>query len=348
MLPSNELKTRLQRFFSDGLVVVIGSGLSCAEGLPSMGDLAKALITLVPKKCSSADLPQWQEIEKFLRAKKGLEEAVNSIQLSESLGKVIVEIVANTVRTAEESVISQCIGNGRILKISSLLSHLSPKHPKKIQIITTNYDRLIEIACEMRGFWLDTGFCGKTSGLFDPAKSKFQGAIGTGSSKKQTPKLIYPNMVHLSKPHGSLDWYLLKDGMPIYTPLCSFSCPLIITPGQHKYRQGYDQPFDAHRNMGNAAIDSAKSFLFIGYGFNDDHLQTHLSQRLRSGIPALILSRSLTESADKIIGLSETIVALSQSSNPEDTTVTMKNAKWDIQDNSWWDVEHFVSGVIAP
>jgi hypothetical protein len=39
----HDLKLLWQRHFSDGLVSVVGSGLSCAEGLPSMSELATHL-----------------------------------------------------------------------------------------------------------------------------------------------------------------------------------------------------------------------------------------------------------------------------------------------------------------
>jgi hypothetical protein len=37
------IKIRLQEHLSDGLVTIVGSGLSCAEGLPGMGELATYL-----------------------------------------------------------------------------------------------------------------------------------------------------------------------------------------------------------------------------------------------------------------------------------------------------------------
>jgi len=39
----HDLKLVLQRHFSDGLVTIVGSGLSCAEGLPGMAELATHL-----------------------------------------------------------------------------------------------------------------------------------------------------------------------------------------------------------------------------------------------------------------------------------------------------------------
>ena len=51
----HELKLLLQDHFRDGLVTVVGSGLSCAEGLPGMTELAEHLRTVVGSGLSSAD-----------------------------------------------------------------------------------------------------------------------------------------------------------------------------------------------------------------------------------------------------------------------------------------------------
>lgn len=43
----HNVKVRLQEHLSDGLVTIVGSGLSCAEGLPGMGELADHLLAEV-------------------------------------------------------------------------------------------------------------------------------------------------------------------------------------------------------------------------------------------------------------------------------------------------------------
>ena len=58
-------------------------------------------------------------------------------------------------------------------------------------------------------------------------------------------------------------------------------------------RQGYSVPFDIHRARANEEIDKAQRYIIIGYGFGDDHLETHLMQQLRAGKPALIQTRLL-------------------------------------------------------
>jgi hypothetical protein len=58
----DEIKKHLQGHFTDGLVTVIGSGLSCAEGLPGMGELADHLCATVGTGLGAVDQAAWAEI----------------------------------------------------------------------------------------------------------------------------------------------------------------------------------------------------------------------------------------------------------------------------------------------
>jgi hypothetical protein len=85
----DELKLRLQRHLGDGLVTIIGSGLSCAEGMPGMGDLAAHLKATVPPQISAADEEIWSKINADLDT-IGLEAALLKTQPSTSLESVIM------------------------------------------------------------------------------------------------------------------------------------------------------------------------------------------------------------------------------------------------------------------
>ena len=45
------LKKRLQEHLTDGLVTIVGSGLSIAEGIPGMGELASHLLATLRRGC---------------------------------------------------------------------------------------------------------------------------------------------------------------------------------------------------------------------------------------------------------------------------------------------------------
>ena len=341
------LKKQLQALFTDNLVTIIGSGLSCAEGLPSMGALATELCAKIPSMITAGDQPIWSAIKVYLDAGDGLELALHKAAANDAVEDAILSVTADFVLTKELAAIEACLNAGRKLKLSSLLPHLSAANPRVASIITTNYDRLIEFAAERAGWGVDTMMVGRYWGIYNPEasdKSFVQGVI----NGPKTPRLHYRNRVRLFKPHGSLDWYssngsVVASVMPLTGPR------LIITPGVGKYRKGYHQPFDAHREQGNAAIDNASAVLCIGYGFNDDHLQTHLLARLSAGTRGLLLTWELSANAQEALKQSPNLIALScyaDKASPG-TVVTTAAGSNLIPDVNWWDVEEFVKGVLS-
>lgn len=217
-----------------------------------------------------------------------------------------------------------------------------------MQVVTTNYDRLIEFAVESAGWGVDTGFVGRLWGRHNPTESdkSFVKAL-TQQHRGKTAKLQYRDRVRLHKPHGSLDWFSAIEG-PVCSTLPLAAPRLLITPGVGKYRLGYNQPFDSHREEANAAVDKATAILCIGYGFNDDHLQTHLIPRLKAGVPAVLLTRSLSEAAEAVIHASANAIALIQHDDPVGTAVVTQRGRVVIPGVSWWDLEDFIKGVLEP
>jgi hypothetical protein len=80
----HDLKIRLQQHLSDGLVTIIGSGLSCAEGLPGMQELADHLCGTVGPGLSADDHASWSVIMPLIQA-KGLDVGADA-ELTQSAG----------------------------------------------------------------------------------------------------------------------------------------------------------------------------------------------------------------------------------------------------------------------
>lgn len=133
----SELKVQLQNYFRDGLVIVVGSGLSCAEGLPGMGQLADYLDANIKTDHPGPLVDEWAPASALLKD-HGLEAALLKVEISEELEKVISKLTAQCVAEAENSVISEVLSNGRNLKLSMLIPHLL-KPDGGIPFITTNY-----------------------------------------------------------------------------------------------------------------------------------------------------------------------------------------------------------------
>jgi hypothetical protein len=335
-----ELKRRLQDHFSDGLVTVIGAGHSSSLGLPSMHDIAQVLLTRVPEQLANDDT-SWQAVANELTRGKGLETALDQLQPDSELLDVIVTITAETVSTAETVVIDSVLRGTQRFALCELMPHLAISDTTTI--ITTNYDRLVEIAAEMAGLAVDSSFVGQYVGRFDPdsARNALRSRV---VSRAKTLSMRYRRHVVVRKPHGSLDWYAYNDKL--------WCCPypvdlprLMITPGGTKFLRSHEPPFDRHRELANHAVDKAARFLAIGYGFNDPHLQTHLKQRIEDSVPTLILARTLSDSARSLIS-QPSVIALERGDS-NGTMVHMNGDSHEIADCDLWSLDTFVSEILV-
>lgn len=342
-LTIDEAKRVFQRHLTSGIVLVIGSGLSCAEGLPSMNTLSEALAATNPQAYGAAVSPEtWVEIVDLI-SKNGLEPALKELDVSNDVADLIRLIIAREVLSRETVVAREVLARERTLRLSTLFPHLPSSD--RFTVITTNYDRLVELAAESSGFLVDSRTRGFHYGQFSKTDGPYAYAK-TVTTIRGIVRKTEERCISLYKPHGSLDWADCA-GVPIRTSFpIDDSKRLIVTPGKDKYRAGYNQPFDLHRELANDAIDRASRLLIIGYGFNDDHLETHLNARIRSGVQTLILSRSLTPNAKEYLNFGATVWGLEAGPTGNGTIIHNGNQSIVAPDIELWDVAGFVREVL--
>jgi hypothetical protein len=75
-LKLSNVKRRLQDHLQEGLLVVVGSGLSAAEGIPEMWLLAEHLKRVVPPRLATTPDPAWSVVVSALDAGDNLESAM--------------------------------------------------------------------------------------------------------------------------------------------------------------------------------------------------------------------------------------------------------------------------------
>ena len=343
----HEAKTRLQQHLSDGLVTIVGSGLSCAEGLPSMEDLAKHLRRAVGPTLTGEDAAAWSEIEPLMQT-KGLEGALLQKPPTAGLESAIIAATAVLFSERERAVVSDVFTGARQLRLTRLMAHLV-KPSAGLPVITTNYDRLVEIAVEEAGIGADTMFRGRFAGTLNEKESRLSFCRNV-TLKNRNVVYHYRPRALVCKPHGSLDWYL-RDGNPVcYAGDLPDVARLIITPGLNKFRNGYDSPFDHHRSRANDAIDRASRFLILGYGFNDDHLETHLKPAIRSGKPTLLMTYALSPTAEQLATGYANVIALDHVSEKgaEGTRMIFEKQAEFFPGLKLWDVHSFIAEVLEP
>ena len=328
----------MQEHFTDGLALVIGSGLSAAEGIPGMPALATHLSNGAGV-LTGADAKLWNQIKAVLDANEGLEAALHKHPPSDTLEVWIAQRTCELLMPKEREVMSAVLRGDRSLRLTTFLAKVL-KPTDGLPILTPNYDRLIEVACEMAGFHVDTTAVGHYAGAFDHARSCMGSCRGITTRAKTTVLDHFPRAIVL-KPHGSFDWYQSGND----ARRCGLDLDaerLMITPGINKYRAGYNSPFDKHRDLANDYIKRAGRLLVVGYGFNDDHLQTHLVRRIQDGTPTLILNQSVSSKVEQLAEESPRCVCLSKPRAWAGVAMVTKGHRFEHKGHDLWDL-----GVLA-
>ena len=279
-----------------------------------MRDLSEHLLNKMEESLSNADdasKSAWVEISQLLREDAGLEAALSNVDYPDSLANIISSEISKCILDKEQAAITSLLNSTDTPPLGRLFQHILSNN-SCADVVTTNYDRLIEISSACAEVRVDTMFYGHTLGRINATLSReelFQLVTQPGQPRKIEPR-VRPH-IRLSKPHGSLDWFD-RQGSSVRSDIPIENKRQIITPGNAKYRAGYEDIFAQHRTRAVNAIREAKAFLMIGYGFNDDHLEEQMKYVFPS-VPAVILARNLTENAKKYLVGNESAVGLQES-----------------------------------
>lgn len=343
----NELKRKLQDHLTDGLVVIVGSGVSAQLGIATMPQMADHILRNPPVGMKKEIEKQWEIVAESLRGGSDLETAMSSIDLDASLEDHVIRLTAELLEPQERAIVQSAISGATKLPLGELFRHLMAT-ASSLPVITPNYDRLVELAADIAGIGVDSMFVGQVVSRFDPVNSREGLGYAAHTRTKTEIKRSYRKHIRVLKPHGSMDWFNyngspVRCGVPLELPR------LMIAPGKLKYVRGYDQPFDAHRNAANDAIDRAARFLILGFGFNDQQLETHLRPQIKSGRPCLIMTKALSANASAVIQSASSVLALSQGmvgGNPG-TIVTSTSGESFFSGLSLWDLQSFLNEVLT-
>ena len=139
-----------------------------------------------------------------------------------------------------------------------------------------------------------------------------------------------------------MDYFKYSSGdscsIPLQQTIPNDYIPDIIPPGSDKYR---DVLRGVHRDLlqkADSYINSASSFLCIGYGFNDEQIQEKLLSGLRDGKPILVVTKKITDQALGLIsGNSTNYVVVTE--DIENRTVFNINGILTVVDGNYWTVD---------
>jgi hypothetical protein len=290
------------------IVFFLGAGASMAAGLPGLIELTKIVGTGV--KGSEKD--SFEKIEKNIGSNANIESILNYVRiLRELLGedgsKIHEGITGSKAKELDIAICQEIYKSVSSPDLKKIAAHLTlgswirqAGRTHAVEIFTTNYDLILEMALEKYEIPYFDGFVGTIEPFFVPECVE---ADGTKQTEGEYPPKSW---IRLWKLHGSIGWRVIRDARgneSIVRNASSAPIPgteLVIYPSREKYMASRKLPFLSCMNRFRKSLISGECLLqVVGYSFGDQHLNEILRQGLRTNtrltVNAFIHSEPSTE-----------------------------------------------------
>jgi hypothetical protein len=220
------------------------------------------------------ELPKWRSA-----IKKVLNEFI------ESLLKTEQEINDSITNDSDEGQLSQNVLNSFLMSFASRTATR-----ERLNIFTTNYDRLIEYTCDLVGLRVVDRFVGTLTPIFRSSRLDIDMHYNPPGIRGE-PRYL-EGVVKLTKLHGSLDWHyadktLKRWPVPFGAPTKYFynvDDPInkvMIYPNPAKDIETLQYPYaELFRDFSAVLCRPNSAIITYGYGFGDDHINRVLADML--------------------------------------------------------------------
>jgi len=347
MMDKDSIYKTFQEICRQVPVVILGSGASSGAGIPGMGDLADHLLKELHNNTST----EWKNIRNDLQKKIGLETALSNNPPGERLNNEIIQIVGRYISRKDKEVRNGYFNGHIVIPVERLINYF---RSETITIITPNYDCLVEYCCDRSKIPFYTGFVGyfRKTRDFERAEREIE-YIDRSVIVKGRRRLFPKTALHvkLFKVHGSIDWYEINNKIVSDMSLADNdnfdNKRLIIPPGYEKYSNAFHDPFIEFIQKANDSIRFGKSYLIIGYGFNDDPIEGTLVKRLREDEkPGIIITKELTEKTMELLSDCPNLWGISQK-NSSTVIYNREENHYEIPDIELWRIDEFINHVLG-
>ncbi|MFA6598107.1 MAG: SIR2 family protein [Ignavibacteriaceae bacterium] len=340
-------------------LVIFGTGMSCAIDVDfGMNKLNSQLQSEMPKKINGQKEleKEWNKVVGSLKGGIDLESSLDHVHNS-ALISLVVEITGNLIAQLDKKYSYQILNGTKVWPATDFFMRLVdglPESDRKLHVITPNYDMLAEYAFENVGIKYINGFSGCLIRKVDWSQAR--------NSVSYLEKIIRNNKlqnkanefkhIELHKVHGSLNTFFHKDEVIevnswIHKPPNNIE-RVIITPGVSKYekiscfRKELLEKFDK-------AIEIKDSFIFLGYGFNDKHIENYVIQKLiNQKCHGIIITRDCNKKIEAILEKAANLWLVCKQESNNFTRIKNKNYEdWlFLNSKSLWNIEEFTKEIL--
>lgn len=197
---------------------------------------------------------------------------------------------------------------------------------ERLNIFTTNYDRLIEAGAEIAGLHLLDRFAGTLAPIFRSSRLDIDMHYNPPGMRGE-PRYL-EGVARFTKLHGSIDWIdtgtdIRKIGLPLGSKdIHNFlnapglsgadSKKIMIYPNSAKDRETAEYPYvELFRDFAAAICRPNSTLVTYGYGFGDDHINRVIKDMLTIPSTHLVII-SFNDVGDRIVKKYEEIGRPSQ------------------------------------
>ena len=158
----------------------------------------------------------------------------------------------------------------------------------RLQIFTTNYDRVIETGAEIAGLHLLDRFVGSISPIFRSSRLDIDMHYNPPGIRGE-PRYL-EGVIHFTKLHGSIDWKQLNEdiirvGLPFGAKnfegyLEDFN-KLMVYPNTAKDKETAEYPYvEMFRDFAASICRPNSTLVTYGYSYSDDHINRIIKDML--------------------------------------------------------------------
>ena len=203
----------------------------------------------------------------------------------------IINVFAKSILESEKAIATAADDkreNAYSVLVNFLLSFASRTgNRERLNIFTTNYDRLIEVGAELAGIHLMDRFVGTMMPIFRSSRLNLDIHYNPPGIRGE-PRYL-EGVARLTKLHGSVDWVQNEDeirriGLPFgadnIVPYLNApglkgadALKLMIYPNSAKDRETAEYPYvELFRDFAAAICRPNSTLVTYGYGFGDEHI----------------------------------------------------------------------------
>ncbi len=217
-------------------------------------------------------------------------------KLGEELTRVLTEFI-NAVLKSENNVVNSGMTSAAADNLMSFLVSFASRSAtrERLNIFTTNYDRIIEFGAELAGIRLLDRFVGSIYPIFRTSRLEVDMHYNPPGIRGE-PRYL-EGVAHFTKLHGSLDWiyqdgYVRRIALPFGAASISTFLPtlgkekadarsLMIYPNEAKDRETAQYPYiELFRDLAAGVCRPNSTLVLYGYSFGDEHINRIIKDML--------------------------------------------------------------------